>query len=255
MDPKVLEPLDLNESELALYQAILKAGNLAPAALAKAAGLKRTTAYSVARSLIEKGLIVEDATKRPRVFAPASPEQVLALIERDKKQIAARETSFEKLAAELSKLSAKTAYPVPTVRFIEEGKLDDFLHKQAPAWDESAVAIKEATWWGFQDHTFVEHYGSWIKWYWERWDERVDLNLLSNRAPVEVEFAKKNRYDGRRNIKFWGEATDFLSTTWIVGDYLIMINTRARPFYLVEIHDKLMAHDQREVFKNLWPLV
>lgn len=255
MDHKLLEPLGLTISEFALYQAILKAGNLSPAALAKAAGLKRTTAYSVARSLIEKGLIVEDATRRPRVFAPASAEQILGIIERDRTQLAEREHSFERLAGELSKLSAKNSYPVPTVRFIEESKLHDFLHKQAPVWDASAVEITEATWWGFQDHTFVENYGDWITWYWERWDERVDLNLLSNRAPAEVEFSKKNRYDGRRNIKFWGEATDFLSTTWIVGDYLIMINTRSKPFYAVEIHDKLMAHDQREVFKNLWPLV
>lgn len=256
MDSKLLEPLDLNGSELALYQAILKAGGLSPASLAKAAGLKRTTAYSVARSLIEKGLLIEDATKRPRVFAPASAEQVLALIERDKKHITEREDAFQKLAAELSKLSAQTSYPVPTVRFIEENKLNDFLHSQAAIWDQSAIDEKEPTWWGFQDHTLVEHYGKWIEWYWERWDERVNLNLLSNRAPVEVEFATRNaRFAGRRNIKFWGEATDFLSTTWIVGDYLIMVNTRTKPFYLVEIHDKLMAHDQREVFRNLWPLV
>jgi predicted transcriptional regulator len=252
MDSKLLEPLGLNDSESALYAAILKAGSLPPAALAKAAGLKRTTAYSVARSLIEKGLIVEDTTRRPRVFAPASPEQVLGLIERDKKQMATREKSLERLAAELSKLSAKNAYPVPTVRFIEEGKIDSFMRQQTPVWDANLLAT-EPTWWGFQDHTFVEEYGDWIAWYWRQSDERIDLNLLSNRAPVEVEFAKN--VTPRRNIKFWGEATDFLSTTWAIGDYLIMINTRTRPFYLVEIHDRLLAHDQREIFRNLWDLI
>lgn len=26
---------------------------------------------------------------------------------------------------------------------------------------------KDSTWWGFQDHTFVEHYEKWIDWYWQ----------------------------------------------------------------------------------------
>lgn len=255
MDESLLEPLGLNESELAVYQAVLRAGTITPTDLAKTAKVKRTTAYSIARSLVDKGLLTEDATRRPRVFIPATPEQVMSLIEGEKRQLALKEEVLTKLAAELSTLSAKTAYPVPTVRFIEEAKLNSFLHQQADVWDASLLASDERTWWGFQDHTFVENYNEWISWYWLRWPKGVDLKLLSNRAPVEVEFAKSREHLKNRNIKFWGEATDFLSTTWIVGDYLVMINTRSKPFYAVEIHDKLMAHDQREVFKNLWSLV
>lgn len=257
MDKKLLAPLDLNESEMQVYATVLSLGAVTPPALAKAAGVKRTTAYSVARGLVDKGLLVEDGTRRPRVFAPASPEQVRSLIEREKDRFREREVSLGSLADELSKISAQKSYPVPTVRFIEEGKIDAFLRQQSVVWEKSAIENKEMTWWGFQDHTFVEHYNSWIMWYWERFPEGVDLKLLSNRAEVEVRFAKNlaERHNSKRNIKFWGEAANFLSTTWAVGDYLIMINTRARPFYLVEIHDKLMAHDQREVFKNLWPLV
>ncbi|KND50064.1 MAG: Transcriptional regulator, TrmB [Parcubacteria bacterium C7867-008] len=255
MDEKLLESLNLNDSELALYQAILQNGPLAPAGLAKAAQMKRTTAYSVARSLVEKGLLTEDSTRRPRVFMPSTPDEIIGLIEGERQKLVLKEETLKKVAAELSKISAKTAYPVPTVRFIEESKISSFLHQQAEVWDANLLATDERTWWGFQDHTFVEHYNEWISWYWLRWPEGIDLKLLSNRAPIEVQFAKSRGHLKNRNIKFWGEAADFLSTTWIVGDYLIMINTRTKPFYLVEIHDKLMAHDQREVFKNLWPLV
>lgn len=256
MDERLLTPLDLNESELALFQAILKAGSLPPAALAKAAGLKRTTAYSVARSLIEKGLVVEDATKRPRVFLPASAEQVLSLIDRDKKQVAEREDSFKKIAGELSKLTAKMSYPVPTVRFVEEEKIAAFLRTQTPEWDASLLA-DDATWWGFLDHTFLDFHADWLDWYWERAAERIQVKLMTNRAPVEREV--KDRLvevaGERRQTKYWGEVTDFRSSSWIVGEYVLMVNTRTRPFYMVEIHDALMVHDQREVFKALWPLV
>ena len=252
MEDSLLGSLGLNPSEIRIYNSVVKLGIAAPATFGKTAGIKRTTAYSIARSLVEKGLLTEDATKRPRVFSPATPTQILALTRMDKKRVAEREEMLKKLASELSNLSASSSYPVPTVRFVEEEKIEDFLYQQKAVWDKNLLET-EPTWWGFQDHTFVENYSTWISWYWDHMPKGMDLNLLSNRAEVEVKFGPQ--YASARHIKFWGEATNFLSTTWAIGHYLLMINTRNRPFYLVEIHDRLMAHDHREVFKNLWPLV
>lgn len=256
MDKSLLELFGLNEKEISIYKAVLTNSSITPLALGKVTGVKRTTAYSIARGLVEKGLLVEDTTRRPRTFVPANPEQVRALINDDKKRLAKREESLKSLANELEKLGAKKSYTVPTVRFIEESKIESFLKQRSSIWDANLVAT-DTTWWGFQDHTFVEHYGGWIQWYWKQAFEVIDLKLLSNRSPVELKFsaAANPEQSRRRQIKFWGEATNFLSTSWAIGDYLVMINTRTRPFYLVEIHDKLMAHDQREVFRNLWPLV
>lgn len=255
MDDTLLTALSLNPSEMVVYKAMLASGSLAPAALAKASGMKRTTAYSVAGSLVEKGLLVEDSTKRPRIFTLAGPEQVLMLMDKEKRLVQDREETLKKLANELTNISASTFYPVPTIRLIEESKINDFLRAQTVVWDKSIQESAETTWWGFQDHTFVEQHADWIEWYWKRFPDGVDLKLLSNRAQTEVAFGERLKAEKRRIIKFWGEADNFRSTTWVIGDYLVMINTRAKPYYLVEIHDKLMAHDQREVYKNLWPLV
>ena len=253
MDEKLLESLGLNHKEISLYRAILRMGEATPAGLARATGVKRTTAYSMARGLVEKGILLEDATRRPRVFIPATPKDVLGLIGDEKKRLAEKEHVLQGVAEALEKRAAQAKYPVPTLRFIEEGKLDKFLHQEMAKWDKNMLENKEPTWRGFQDHTFVEHYGTWITNYWAQAPIEIDLKLLSNRAESEVKFGASA--DPRRVIKFWGEAANFLSTTWAIGDYVVMINTRTRPFYLVEIHDKLMAHDHREVFRNLWPLV
>ena len=93
MDLSVLEPLDLNKNELALYKAVLLSGQMTPAEVAKVTNLKRTTAYNVARSLVEKGLLIEDATRRPAVFSLADAEQVLTQIEKEKKLLLEREDS------------------------------------------------------------------------------------------------------------------------------------------------------------------
>jgi len=37
-----------------------------------------------------------------------------------------------------------------------------------------------------------------------------------------------------------------------VGSYVIFIMTKQRPFYLVEIHDSVIAHNSRELFKTIW---
>jgi len=56
-------------------------------------------------------------------------------------------------------------------------------------------------------------------------------------------------------MKFWNEPSKFTATTWIAGDYLVMIITNQRPHYLVEIYDATLAHNMREVFKGLWKKV
>jgi sugar-specific transcriptional regulator TrmB len=253
MEEKLLEALGLSHKEMSLYRAVLRVGEVTPAALAKTTGVKRTTAYSMARGLVERGLLREDTTRRPRVFLPATPKEVLALIGQEKKRLEEKEAVLKGVAEALEKHAAQTKYPVPTLRFIEEAKIERFLHHQAPAWDKSMLKNNELTWWGFQDHTFVEHFGYWIKKYWKTAPKELDVKLLSNRAPAEIAFAEAKIE--RRMIKYWGEATNFLSTTWAIGDYVVMINTRNRPCYLVEIHDKLMAHHHREVFRHQWPLV
>lgn len=251
MDQKTLTKLGLNEKESKLYEAVVKAKQITPAELAKAIGIKRTTAYSMARGLVEKGLLLEDSTKRPRVFIPAGREEMEMAIDIEKKRSEERQTLLAKLGEQVSQREAEETYPVPQIRFIEEGKIDQFLHQRIREWNKSMEEV-DPVFWGYQDPTFLEHYDAWIEKYWEYAPKHFEVKLLTNLATSEKKVSGK--YD-RRYTKFWGEATDFLSTTWIIGDYIVMINTRTKPFYLVEIHNKLMAHDQREVFKNLWPLI
>jgi DNA-binding MarR family transcriptional regulator len=252
MKDSLLTKLGLSASEIKLYQTVLSSNGISPVELAKITGIKRTTAYSMARGLVEKGLVVEDSSKRPRVFMAATPETVRTAMFTEKQVFEEKERMYQELAEDLEINSAKEIYAVPAVRFIDEAKIESFLRQQGPVWYKNMNEIGETTWWGFQDHTFIENFPKWIEYIWNIAPDSMDVKLLSNRASIEKEMM--NRYS-QRDVKYWGEAVNFHSTSWIAGDYVIMVNTRTKPFYLVEIHDKLMAHDQREVFRNLWPLV
>lgn len=252
MDEKLLGSLGLSESETRLYKAVLKAGEIAPADLAKTVGLKRTTAYSAARTLVEKGLLIEDATKRPRVFAPATPEDLLVTIELEKKRSEERQDLLRKLSERVSMKNAENAYPVPRIRFIEEGKIKEFFHHAFPVWMASMIETKEHEFWGFQDATLVEHYEDQLHYWWKITPKELSTRILTNLG--ESERRLSTQYE-QRTVKYWGEATNFISSTWVTGDYVTMVNTRQHPHYAIEIHSHLLAHDQREIFKNLWPLV
>lgn len=251
MDEKLLVALGLQQNEIRIFKAIAAVKDATPVSLEKSTGIKRTTCYNVARSLAEKGIVVEHTAKRPRIFSLASPADIDGLMVAERKRLKEREGVLQRVRYELAAAKQQKQYPIPQIRFIEEAKMEQFLYKQTGAW-WSSMLRSDTTWWGFQDHTFVDYFKDWIDWQWKDVPKIINLKLLSNRSETEV--AMKGRYS-RRTIKFWDKADAFASTTWIVGDYVVMINTRNHPFYLMEIHDAMMANDQREVFKNLWPLV
>ncbi len=254
MDEKLLVSLGLNAKEVKIFKAVLRAGEISPAQLAKGVGIKRTTCYHLARGLVEKGFLIENATKRPRTFSIAPASTIEGTLEDERKRLASREKMLKRFTAELSRTTAEDSYPVPMIRFIGEDKLEEFLLKQSlGAWDESMLK-GDKTYWGFQDHTYVEQFPRVIEKYWKKTSKEISLKMLTNQSAAEVEKKLKWRYP-RRQMKFWKGSGHFMTGIWIMGEYVVMLNTQRHPFYLVEIHDATLANDLREVFKSLWPLV
>jgi len=73
--------------------------------------------------------------------------------------------------------------------------------------------------------------------------------MLSNETSVEKRLGRKYSKD-KREIKYISD-TDFTANTWVCGNYLVMIVTHQHPSYLIEIHDQMIAHNTREIFKKL----
>jgi len=246
MIQELLQQLGLSTKEIEIFLALFEQGKATPARLSKTTKVNRSTVYAILGKLKEKGLVVEDISAKILYFSPASSEQVQEMFYRQQENLKERKKIAEKLAAELEKLPQSRTYSVPKIRFIEEEDLAEFLYKRMDRWDES-LHNEDKTFWGFQDDSFVKHYLDWINWVWKNYD--IKVKLISNQSQVEKELSGKFK---ERKIGFWGGDIDFSASTWIMGDYLVMIVTRQHPFYLVEIHDAVMAHNMREVFKKIW---
>lgn len=244
----ILKQLGLNDKQISVYLAVLQQGKVTPANVAAFTRINRTTVYSVAKELIEKGFISEDLGSEHRYLVARPPQELHSLVQKEEREIQKKKQLVDQAIEQLRSFTKETKYAIPKIVFISEEEVENYLYKQTPKWDES-IAKYDKLWWGFQDKTFVKYYEGWIDWYWET-GSRPDseLQLLSNESAEEI---KKKKFPSRR-IKFWSKSEDFTATVWILGDYLVMIVTATRPHYLVEIHDTVLAHNMREVFKGIW---
>jgi sugar-specific transcriptional regulator TrmB len=246
-----LEKLGFTKNEIRVYNAILKARRATPAEIAEKTKVSRPTVYSVAKALASKGLIAEDLGGKTLYLVPAGPEELGCLIKKEQQALKEKEKLMEQVRGELSRAAVGAEYPVPKIRFVEEQNLEEHLRARVHTWHTSTMQ-SGGTWWGFQDHSLVEHYREWIDLFWKKMPSGGHLKLLSNQSDIERRL--QGKYKGRE-IKFWGKSEQFTATTWIAGDYVIMVRTDVHPFYLVELHDTALAHNLREVFKNLWDTI
>jgi sugar-specific transcriptional regulator TrmB len=247
---QLLKQLGLSDKEIQIYLAILQHGKATPVEIARATKINRSTVYNLAGVLAEKGIVSEDLGGKTKYLVARPPKDLSSLINKEKKKLDEKEKLVQEAIKELQAFTKDTKYSIPKIVFIGDDDLENYLYKQSPIWNESIVKKdKTATWWGFQDRHFVSHYEGWIDWYWESSAPKdVSLKLLSNESAEEI----KSKKFPRRKIKVFNANGDFTSTLWINGDYVIMIVCAKRPHYLVEIHDEVLAHNMREVFKGIW---
>jgi sugar-specific transcriptional regulator TrmB len=246
---KTLNELGLGNKEITVYKLILEHGKIAPAQLSRLAKINRTTVYSVAKELKEKGLIIEDLGGKTLYYSPSRGSELDKVVKAEHEHLKQKESLIRELQELIKNSPESKTYSIPKIRFIDEADMKDYLYDAVPKWNNS-IQTTDTTWWGFQDHTFVEKFEDWILWYWKNAPKEIDLKLFSNDKEVEKHMAEKEL--SRRKIRFWSGEGDFTATQWVVGSYIIMIVTAQKPYYLVEIHDSVLAHNMRTLFKQMW---
>lgn len=248
-----LKALGLNDKEIKIYLALLKHGRLIPASIAKLTGINRATVYSAAKNLQSKGIIAEDLGGKTLYFTPLPPRHLESLIRNEKRELSEKEKLVKEAVDQLSLLTAEHAYPVPKIRFVQEDELEKFLYDNTRKWIDNLHKKGGGIWWGFQDHSFVEHYEKWIHFSHTKeatggknYSGRIFSNILEVESKLLRTYPKT-----QRDVRTFPD-TKFTASLWVAGDHIIMILTRQHPFYLFEIHDETLAHNIRETFKKLW---
>lgn len=245
-----LKYLGLTDNEISVFLVIIQNGKLSSGAIAKLTKIKRTTVYNVIKTLIDKQLVVEDLGGDSSYIAAAPVENLASMISREEAKLERKKRAVMELLPQLRQLAGSSKYNLPRIQFVDEKNLEQFLYKNASMWNKS-IAEHDCVWWGFQDPSFAHFYKDWIDWYWkESAPPNIYLKLLSSESSIEKEMLKK-MYN-RRLIKFWDKTSLFTGTIWITGDFITLIMTKQRPFYLVQIMDAMLAQNFRSLFKGIW---
>lgn len=249
---KLFQQLGMNQNEQEVYIAVLKAGKIAPQQVARLTKINRTTVYSVAKKLESFGLISQDYGQRVRYLVAEDPKKMVEMLNEEGRKIEEKKKIALSLVEKLVTIKSEKHYSVPRIRFIEENDLEKFLYDSYVRWAES-VAKGDNIWRGFQDNTFTERYESWIEWTWKQ-DKQKNLGVefFMNDTYTEKKLLHKHP---TRTMKKIPNGLEFDSCLWVTGDYIVMVQTRVRPHYLVEIYDEVLARNQRELFKGLWRMV
>ncbi len=248
----ILKDLGFSEKEATIYQTIYEQGHINPSQISVSTGINRSTVYSVLKDLTDKGVVSEDHTKKQTMFIALPLNSLENMINREERLLQEKRLLVEQAVKELIKLDRKTSISEPKMTFVFEENFNDFLYQQTPEWNKSTMR-RGGIWWGFQSPSFAKTYQKWIDWFWkESADERLILKILTNESIIENEMEKRGY--NRRLIRYWNGGSNFTASTWISGDYIIMAMTDQKPHYLVQIHDEVLAHNMREMFKGLWEI-
>ena len=252
MYEEALKKLGFDEKEIAVFIAVIERGRVVPAIVAKVTGINRSTVYSIAKVLADRGILRIDTTNETAFLVIESSEVLNSLILREERELVERKSLVKDVIKQLENVPKSKHYSVPKVKFYDEKEIRDALHTRLQVWAESAINTKEPSWWGFQDVSMVENFPEWVIDYYNVASKDISTHLFTNSKKVEQE-ADKKISDDRRKMKYLEkEAYEFTATQVVLGDYVMLVMTSEKPFYMIEIHDRVMAHNLREVFKLMW---
>lgn len=249
---QTLKKLGLSDKETHVYLALLKNGATKPSVLANITKLNRATLYNIAQGLSSKGLISGDQGGKSLIFTPLPPSELENILAASKRELQEKESLIAEAIGELSLISSGQAYPIPKIRYFEEKNLEKFLFDSLEKWQGEVIGA-DGVWWGYQDHTFAAIFEKWLDQTWktsQSKDDHYQAKVFSNDSETESKLKRKYA-NPKRQVKFL-ENTKFTATTWVCGNFLVMIMTQMHPYYLIEIHDQLLAQNTREVFRKLW---
>lgn len=244
----LLKRIGLSDKEIQIYLTLLQQGQLTPAQLSRRTKINRTTIYSVAHALIEKGLLSEDMTAKGNPLYALPPQHLNTLMSRQERDLNQKKELTKRAVLELNNLVGNLEYSIPRITFITETELNDFLYEQTNKWCTSIMKY-DKTMWGFSSTAYVEAYLHYMNWFWEQAPKDLELKMLGEDTKVEKSLSDKYP---KRQIKVAKPKINFTTSTVLCGDYILLVNTNKKPFYLIEIYDSALAHNMREMYKRIW---
>ena len=250
---KLFQTLGLNPSEIAAYLALAELGKASASIVAKKAQIPRSTTYTAFESLSKRGLVSIEQASEGTLYIANQPEALSRMIHEQQLEselhIQTKVAALSEIMPLLSPYFKRENYSVPKLQFFEgTSNVKNMLYDHCRTWQQS-IASYDYTWWGYQDHHFVETYLDWLNYYWASMHPNEKICLLSNKSETEKKLKSKV---AKRSVKSVPKQYQVSSTVWTLGEYVVTIMTRQKPHYAFQLQDAVFAANQRMTFQMLW---
>lgn len=247
-----LQSLGLTSREVDVYLAMANLGKCTAQLVSKRIKMPRTTVYLVLEGLERRGLIMRESKSNTTFFTPRPPQSLLEMLKVEQDEIRRRSAHAERLVKELEPLFKHKNYNIPKLRFVEGASLiQRMLYQYEDDWYRS-MAETDCTWWGFEDASLYKGYRAWFEHMWNKFSDarskKIKLRIFSNFPASEY---LEERFPLTK-IRPLLSTHDFSSTTWVMGNHMVIFSTRQKPFYGYQFYDPVLAENLRIIFKMLW---
>jgi len=253
MIKETLLQLGLTEKEIEVYLVLLKHGQMTPVGISRLTTINRTTVYTVLKELSKKGLTLEDKGQAIQTFVAQSPETLQHMVKKEEMLLQRKKEKAMLAVEQLSSLASKGEFTIPRITFIEEDQMYQHSYSRTDTWNKSVKATG-TDWVGYFDHTLNTFWEEYIEWYWKQESSKeTHFRLLTNEKNFD-DYRIKIEGPDNREIQFWDEVGELSFSTMVMGNYILLLQTREKPFYMIEIFDAAYAKSQRQIFTTMWKL-
>lgn len=240
----VLILLGLSSKEAEIYEKTFEIGPARIEEIAKAARIKRATAYLVVKQLIQKGFLFEDNRKYGKLIFALEPEKLLAMISLKQRKFRRMELEFEdKMPELLAVYSAEGVLPKVRVFEGKRGLLDvrkDILKKRQEIllWTNQEAERKFFS---------EEYHAAFIA---ERIEKEMPIRVLAVSNKLGEELCA-NDVEKLRTTRLLSGEVSFSAETYIYGNKVAILDYQKDIIGII-IESVSVASAQRAIFENTW---
>jgi len=240
---KKLELIGLTKGEARVYLALLS-GEKTKSGIVKTSGVSSSVVYEILEKLIRKGIASSMVVEGKRQFEASSPERLLEMVEKEKKNILEK----EKAAAEIISLLKNRKSEKLLFASVYEGlnglksilsEIENELEKEKPAeWLAMGVTASKS-------ESFNRF---WLKWH--------GYTRPKYRLPAKFIFSEKNTAYSKALAKTPLSEVKYLtmkkpSCITVIGERVIIMKYTSPPSF-ISIKSPELAKTFEEVFGIIW---
>lgn len=236
----------LNTTEQEIYKSALRLGPASVHAVAKAANVKRTTAYFAVENLKEKGLMIEKIKGAVKIIEPVEPEYLREILHKEKTELDQKISSAADLITGLKTL-AKATSNYSEVKYYE-GK-----RHIKKVFDDILITKSDVLWFGtmsaaLQSTDFQEIYQSFSKA--RRKMGGTKSYVISDRHKYAKELWFQDNLDFRE-FRFLPEDVETEGAVVVYGDKAALFSF-GELFRATVIQNGAIAGVMKVMFRLIW---